>query len=365
MYKILRVRLKDKHARHLRKLAYEINFIWNYLNALSNHFIREKGQWLSAYDMAYYTKGASQYLNVNSQTIQAVAEEYVARRNQTKKAKLRWRKSLGTHRSLGWIPVKGQTIRYQHGQIVYNKHFFKLWDSYRLGQYTFKQGSFSEDSRGRWYFNIAVRVEPKEEKSKATKVIGIDLGLKDTATYSNGIKLEAARHYRSMEKQLATAQRAHKKQRVKAIHSKIKNKRRDDLHKFSKAIADSNALVVVGNVSSSKLAKTRMAKSVYDSGWHMLKTMLDYKCAHAGNVFVEVNERYTTQICSNCGERPDSRPKGIADLGMRLWTCDACGEHHDRDINAAKNIAALGLERLGGGIPTNQNDWWGRKSKFN
>ena len=351
MYKVLRVRLKDKHAKHLRNLAVEINFIWNYLNALSNRFIREKGQWISAYELAAYTKGATRYFNVNSQTIQAVAEEYVARRNQTKKAKLRWRKSQGSHRSLDWVPVKGQTVRYQHGQIVYNKHFFKLWDSYGLGNYSFRQGSFSEDSRGRWYFNIAVKIEPREEKSNAKSVIGIDLGLKDTATCSNGVKLEAARHYRSMERQLAIAQRANKKQRVKAIHAKIKNKRRDDLHKFSKHIAESHALVVVGDVSSSKLAKTRMAKSVYDSGWYMLKTMLDYKCAYAGNVFLEVNESNTTQTCSNCKAKPDSRPKGIAGLGIRRWTCGACGTHHDRDINSATNIAALGLERLVGGIP--------------
>ncbi|MGP9552460.1 zinc ribbon domain-containing protein, partial [Halomonas sp. AOP42-D1-22] len=71
------------------------------------------------------------------------------------------------------------------------------------------------------------------------------------------------------------------------------------------------------NVKSSSLAKTNMAKSVLDAGWYMLKTMLDYKCAHAGIVFKEVNESYTTQTCSNCGALPDSRPRGIAGLGIR------------------------------------------------
>ena len=94
-----------------------------------------------------------------------------------------------------------------------------------------------------------------------------------------------------------------------------------------------------------------MAKSVHDAGWAMLKTMLDYKCAHAGNVFIEVDEKHTTQTCSECGSKPDSRPKGIAGLGIREWTCDSCGEHHDRDINAAKNILAVGYGRLAEGIP--------------
>ena len=70
---------------------------------------------------------------------------------------------------------------------------------------------------------------------------------------------------------------------------------------------------------------------------------------HAGIVFKEVNEAYTTQTCSNCGALPDSRPKGIAGLGIREWTCE-CGVTHDRDINAAKNILAVGHGRLAVGI---------------
>jgi len=107
---------------------------------------------------------------------------------------------------------------------------------------------------------------------------------------------------------------------------------------------------VVGNVSSSGLAKTKMAKSVLDAGWSTLRTLLSYKCEHAGGVFLEVDERYTTQACSCCGSLSPSSPKGRAGLGIRGWTCE-CGVTHDRDVNAAKNILALGHERLAVGIP--------------
>jgi len=346
--KTLRVRIKDRHSPLLNQMAREVNFVWNYTNELSSRSIRERGKFLSAFDIAAYTKGSSKLLGINSQTIQAISEEYITRRKQFKKQQLRWRKSGGVGRSLGWIPVKGQTVRYQNGQIIYGGHHFKIWDSYALSKYKFRQGSFSEDSRGRWYFNIAVEV-PKE-KTKATGQVGIDLGLKDTAVCSDGTRLEAGRFYRGLEEKLAVAQRAKKKQRVKAIHANIKNRRKDAIHKFSRKLVDTNALIVVGNVSSSKLAKTRMAKSVYDSGWYMLKTQLDYKCAYAGGVFIEVDEANTTQTCSNCGCKPPSRPKGIAGLGIREWTCDACGAHHDRDENSGKNILALGHERLAVGI---------------
>jgi len=77
-----------------------------------------------------------------------------------------------------------------------------------------------------------------------------------------------------------------------------------------------------------------------------LNTMLEYKCAHAGVVFEEVNGSYTTQTCSSCGTIPASSPKGRAGLGIREWSCSHCGTTHDRDINAAKNILAVGHGRL-------------------
>jgi transposase len=70
-----------------------------------------------------------------------------------------------------------------------------------------------------------------------------------------------------------------------------------------------------------------------------------------GAQFVEVNERFTTQICSDCGAKPDSRPKGIADLGIREWQCCDCGAVHDRDLNAAINILRRGRATLAAGIP--------------
>jgi len=113
-----------------------------------------------------------------------------------------------------------------------------------------------------------------------------------------------------------------------------------------------NAAIFVGNVSSKALIKTNMAKSALDAGWSMFKTMLEYKSRQAGIFFEEVNESYTTQTCSCCGVIPASSPKARAGLGIRQWTCGACGSAHDRDTNAAKNILARGHSRLVVGIPS-------------
>lgn len=89
----------------------------------------------------------------------------------------------------------------------------KVWDSYGLSQYEFRSGSFSQDARGRWYFNVVVAVPCME--STAQGQVGIDLGLKDTATCSNGLKLESKQFYRELESKLGIAQRAKQKSRLK------------------------------------------------------------------------------------------------------------------------------------------------------
>ena len=345
--KTIRVRVKDNHAPILVEMARSVNTVWNYLNEISHRSIREKGKFLSFFDMHPYTVGAAKMLGLHSHTVKRVAKAYVDNRNQFKKSKLQWRKSSG-RRSLGWIPVSKGAASWKKGCIVHNGYRFKVWDSYGLEKYKFLTSSFSEDSRGRWYFNAAVEIAVTNPRGESE--IGVDLGLKTIATCSDGTRLENGRFYRNLEASLAAARRAGKKSRSRSIHAKIANQRKDALHKFSSKLASRCRMIVVGDINSQKLIKTKMAKSVHDAGWFMLKTMLSYKCDHAGIVFKVVDEAYTTQTCSNCGALPDSRPKGIAGLGIREWTCSECGVTHDRDVNAARNILALGHERPAVGI---------------
>ena len=350
--KTLKLRIKDKHCEVLDQLASEVNFVWNYVNDLSFKHLKRKGEFLTASDIAKYTKGTSKECGLHSQTIQAITEELVTRRKQFKKTKLKWRVSnkKSARRSLGWIPFKKVAIKYADGYVQYGKHQFKVWDSYGLSQYSIKTGSFIEDSRGRWYVCLVVN-SPKQVKPTATKAIGIDLGLKAIATCSDGTIISNPKFYRQYEHKLGIAQRAKNKKRVRALHAKIANSRKDHLHKASTMLVRENALIVVGNLSANKLVKTKMAKFVLDTGFSALKIMLKYKCENAGVLFEEVNEAYTTQICSSCGEISHSSPKGRADLRIREWDCMVCGTHHDRDLNSALNILALGHKRLAVGIP--------------
>ena len=352
--KTLKLRIKDKHARVLSAMAREVNQVWNHINAISAKAARPfhgKPQFLSGYDLQKFTAGFSKCddVSVGSGTVQLVCVEYATRRKQFKKTRLNWRVSnpKSAKYSLGWIPFKGGHAKYKAGQIHFAGQKLSLWDSYGLADYELRAGSFSEDSRGRWYLNVVVKVSTKA--STATASVGIDLGLKEAAVASDAQRIQG-RFYRKLEARLGIAQRAGKKCRVKAIHAKIKNQRKDMLHKFSTAMVKDYGAIFVGDVASAKLVKTKMAKSTLDAGWASLKTMLEYKSHQAGIVFEVVNESYTTQTCSCCGSIPASSPKGRAGLRIREWVCSGCGAVHDRDINAARNILAAGHRRLAEGI---------------
>lgn len=325
--------------------------VWNYCNELSFTHTQRTGKFFSSYDLQNYTKGATKEgLKLNAATVQMVGAEYVTRRKQFKRVRLNWRVSNPTsaRRSLGWIPFRHDCIAYQGGQIQYAGVKLGLWDSYGLSSYELGSGSISEDARGRWCLNVTV-TSPGWPKSVdldqvRTEAIGIDPGLKDLMCLSDGIKVEANQFYRDLEPKLAVAQRAGKKTRVKSVHAKIANRRKDHLHKLTTALVGKHQAIFVGDVSSSKLVKTTMAKSVLDAGWSAARTMLKYKCDDAGVWFKEVNESYSTQECGSCGSH--TGPKGLAGLKERTWTCRVCLTTHDRDTNSANVIKARGLALL-------------------
>lgn len=357
--KTLKLRIKDKHAKAMLSMARDVNTVWNYCNETQYRSIKRYCNrpkvWLSGFDLQRLTNGFSKCegITIGSSTQQAVCEEFATRLRQFKLQKLNWRVSnrKSPKYSLGWVPFKARALTYKNGQVRFNGINIGLWDSYGLSKYELRAGSFNEDSRGRWYVNIAVKIEVDEKRvPDGVTAIGIDLGLKTLATYSDGTAFSPKRFYREAEQALGIAQRARKKCRVKAIHAKIKNQRKDAIHKETSALVRKHAAIFVGNVNSKAMAKTSMAKSVHDAAWTTFRTQLKYKAIRQCVVFKEVNEAFSTQTCSCCGTIPASSPKGRMGLAIRQWTCSECGSVHDRDTNAARNIARMGLHALEGGI---------------
>lgn len=338
-----RYRLKDATSwKHLTRLGYACNRVWNYCNEVSLLAWRREKHTLSAFDLINLTVGAGQELGLHSETVSAICQAYAKSRRQAKKIKLRWR---SRKRSRGWIPFKTRFLKIAGDSIRYLGRRFRFWLSRPIVG-TLKTGSFTQDACGYWYVNFQCEVDaPGIPLGNAE--IGIDLGLKNQLACSDMDEPYSRENLtRQHEAALGMAQRARKKKRVKAIHGRIANTRKDWAHKTTTAIANRASLIVVGNVSSTKLSKTRMAKSVHDAGWGQLRTLLEYKANRLGVVYREVNESGSSVTCSVCFAR--SGPSGLSALGVRVWRCVDCGCVHDRDHNAARNILRLGRQALPG-----------------
>jgi len=345
MIVVYRYRVKSLNGL-LNQLARKVNFVWNYCNDRQKDALRFGRPWLTGFDLNVLTTGSSKELGLHSGSINAVCEQYAKSRSQHRRQYLRYR----GRKTLGWVPLKGRDLHREGDAFRFAGSTFRVFHSRPLPEGKIKDGTcFSSDSRGNWFLNIVIEfadppVRPLEHG------VGIDLGLKDLAVLSDANKIPAPGFYRKAEAALALAQRAHKRRRERAIHACTARRRLDFLHKASLHIARTFDHIVVGNVNAGGLAQTSLAKSVLDAGWSSFRKMLAYKAVRHGARYVEVDERFTTQTCSHCGALPDSRPRGIAGLGIREWICSDCGAVHDRDLNAAKNILRRGRATLDAGI---------------
>ncbi len=334
-------RIKNKHAKRLIAQAKAVNFVWNYCNETQQKAVRDHRKWLTSYDFMGLTAGVTKEgLDLHSHTVKRVCFQYYKSRQQNRKPWLRWRGI----KSLGWVPFNSGHVTLRDGIFVFRGEAYHVWLDRLLPEGEIGAGSFNQDARGRWYINCPVKIETTSMAS--SEKVGIDLGLSSLATLSTGETIEAPRFYRKSEFLLATASRARKTKRVRTISAKVRNRRKDFLHKTSRKIALKYGLIIVGDVSPSKIAQSRFAKSTYDASWAGFKYMLSYKAIKHGGSMLEVSERNTSQTCSECGSLPPSRPRGIAGLRKRVWRCDDCGAVLNRDVNAARNILRCGLASL-------------------
>ena len=340
----MRFKVRREAYPWLDAAAIEVNQVWNWCNATSCKAARPfvgPPKWLTGYDLCNLSAGATAYFErIGADTIQRVCTEFATRRAQAKKAKLRWRTSRGSRRSLGWIPFKAASLRRSGRYLRFCGKTVRVFERERFQAVEkWRDGCFAQDAVGDWWICVPVKVavEPSVAPQGA---VGIDLGLASTAVTSDGERLEAGRFYRDIEPRIAEAQRRGHKRQAKRLHRKGANRRKNALHQFSRRVVEQYQMIVIGDVSSLKVAKTRMAKAVLDSGWGILRTQLQYKGKNAGRSVQIVDERNTSRACSAC--KALTGPVGVNGLRVRLWICRACGVTHDRDVNAARNILAAG-----------------------
>ena len=215
--------------------------------------------------------------------------------------------------------------------------------------------TLKRESSGKWFAIFCVEEEkqlPKENKGEA---VGIDLGLKNFATLSNGMTINNPRHLKKYEERLALIRRELSKKkkggsnrkrakiRVAKLYEKISDCRRDFLHKISTEFVNDYSFIAVEKLASQEMAEQDYGKQIHDAGWSMFANMLAYKAEGAGCRVVFVNPEDTSKMCSRCGNIRDDLT-----LWDRIYTCPNCGLSTDRDINAARNILIRATPGQGG-----------------
>lgn len=327
-------KIKSCQSR-LNVLATKVNFIWNYCNSTSFKATQD-GKFLSDYDLHYLLAGTSKILNISAQTAQAVAEQYVQSRKTHKKRKLKWRNSRGPKRSLGWIPFKYQSIKVTDKSIIYRKKKYRYHKSQEMiGK--LKCGSFVQDSCGDWFICLTYEQEKINIKHNDL-TIGVDLGIKNIVTTSDGYKFPNPKLTQKWAKKLAIAQKTNNKKRVSRLHRKLARTRKDNLHKISYSLTRQYGTIIVGDL------KLKSNKLTNDASFRGLIPLLKYKASRLNGTVLEVNEAFSTKTCSNC--LAETGPFGVDGLAIREWACVSCGQIHDRDINGAKNILRFGYKAL-------------------
>ena len=208
---------------------------------------------------------------------------------------------------------------------------------------------------GKCFCVLAVEDAPAEEWPEArTPVMGVDAGVKDLAALSTGVKIASPKALAKGERKLAREQRRlsrrqkgsrrreRQKRKVALVHERIASQRKDAIHKATTSIVRESQAVAVEDLNVRGMEKNRhLSKSISDASLPEMARQLECKCAWHGRGFVKVGRLCpSSKTCSACGHVLDGLP-----LSVREWTCPVCGASHDRDLNAAANIAREG-ERL-------------------
>jgi putative transposase len=198
-----------------------------------------------------------------------------------------------------------------------------------------------------WYASFAIEVVYEPDSRSDDTVAGVDLGITALATLSDGSKVPAPKPLRRYlqklkrlsrsfsRKQRGSRNRAKAKTKLARLHRQIANIRADVLHKLTTSLTSYRAIVIEDLNVTGMLANGNLSRAIADVGFFEFRRQLQYKAAMAGSRVLVADRWFpSSKLCSGCGAKNDALK-----LSDRIWTCASCGTSHDRDVNAARNLA--------------------------
>lgn len=332
-------------------------FLWNYVLKINQDYYKETGKFRFYHELAVSLpklKEEYPFLKESfSQSLQMVLRQFdKALKDSFKKEKgfPSFKKKMLLNDSFAcpqkWRLGKGFVFIPKIGEVKWIKH--------RTMKGKPKSITILQDG-DKWYCSVLCEYTIPDKAKKCDNVVGCDVGLKEFATLSDGTIISNPKHTKKYENKLAKEQRKlSKKQKgsknrfkqrlkVRKIQNKIRDARKDFLHKTSNSIAKNYDGIFVEDLNIKGMMKNHcLAKSIGDVSWSEFNRQLEYKCKWSFKYYIKIGRfEPTSKTCSKCGciqEMP---------LSKRVFDCPDCGISIDRDLNASLNIRNIGINTLG------------------
>jgi len=361
--RVFRYRLKPTKAQ-VTKLNEQLElcrWVYNETLALRKNSFEQEGKSISYFEskrmLPIWKESKPELRSVHSQVLQDV----VLRVNFAFSAFFR---RVQSGEKPGYPRFKGKN---RYDSISYPQSGFsidgdKLWLS-KIGDIKFKlhrpiEGdvkrlTIRRSPTKKWYVSFLIEDVPNHILEPSNEIVGVDMGIKNFAVLSNGEFIENPRFLLADEERLKKAQsnrdklpkgspRRRKASKVVShLYERVTNRREDFAQQLSRQWINKYGIIVFEDLNINKMVHNHnLAKSILDASWNKLIQYTSYKAEDAGRKVVLVNPANTSQMCSSCGQTVKK------DLSIRIHNCPYCGLSIDRDLNAALNIARLGLQSL-------------------
>lgn len=332
-------------------------FLWNYALKTNQDYYKETGKFKFYHELSASLpkiKEECPFLKKSfSQSLQMVLRQFDrALKDSFKKTKgfPTFKKKVRLNDSF----TCPQTWRLGRGFVFVPKIGEVKWVKHRTMKGKPKSITISQDGN-KWYCSVLCEYNINDKEKRCDNIVGCDVGLKEFAVLSDGTVISNPKHIKKYEKKLSKEQRRlSKKQKgsknrfkqklkVRKVYNKIRDTRKDFLHKTSNSIATNYDGIVVENLNIKGMLRNHsLAKSISDVSWAEFSRQLEYKCRWNFKYYIKIGRfEPTSKTCSNCGSI-QKMP-----LNKRTFNCPDCGISMDRDLNASLNIRNIGLSTLG------------------